>query len=36
LLVINPLAQTHDGRQRVFMDIAEGIEYCAMLKARAA
>jgi hypothetical protein len=36
LLVINPLAQTHDGRQRVFMDIAEGIEYTQMLKARAA
>jgi hypothetical protein len=36
LLVINPLAQSHDGRQRVFMDLAEGIEYTAMLKARAA
>jgi hypothetical protein len=36
LLVVNPLAQSHDGRQRAFMDVAEGLEYLAMLKARAA
>jgi hypothetical protein len=36
LLVVNPLAQSHDGRQRVFMDVAEGIEYVQMLRARAA
>ena len=33
-LVINPLSQTHDGRQRVFMDLSEGIEYANMLKDR--
>lgn len=33
-LVINPHSETHDGRQRVFMDIAEGIEYCQMLRRR--
>lgn len=36
VLVINPLAQTHDGRQRVFMDVAEGVEYVQMLRSRAA
>ncbi len=36
VVVINPLAQSHDGRQRAFMDVAEGIEYLAMLRARAA
>lgn len=34
LLVVNPLAETHDGRQRVFMDLAEGVEFCEMLKRR--
>ena len=34
MLVINPLSETHDGRQRAFMDLAEGIEYAEMLKAR--
>jgi len=33
-LVINPMSETHDGRQKVFMDLGEGIEYCQMLKRR--
>ena len=33
-LVVNPLATTHDGRQRVFMDLSEGIEYAKMLRDR--
>ena len=36
LLVVNPLSETHDGRQRVFMDLGEGIEFMQMLKRRAA
>ena len=36
ILVVNPLAETHDGRQRVFMDLLEGVEYLEMLKCRAA
>jgi hypothetical protein len=36
LLVVNPMAQTHDGKARLFMDLAEGLEICQMLKARAA
>ena len=36
LVVINPLATTHDGRQRVFMDLADGLEYLAAIKRRAA
>ena len=36
LLVVNPIAETHDGRQRVFMDLLEGVEYLEMLKRRAA
>lgn len=35
MLVVNPLSETHDGRQRVFMDIQEGAEYCEMLRRRA-
>jgi len=35
ILVVNPLAETHDGKQRSFMDLAEGIEFCEMLKRRA-
>ncbi|MDD9727248.1 hypothetical protein PVV74_17445 [Roseovarius sp. SK2] len=34
LLVVNPLSETHDGRQRVFMDLADGIEFTQMLKRR--
>lgn len=34
LLVVNPLSETHDGRQRVFMDLGEGVEFCEMLKRR--
>jgi hypothetical protein len=34
LLVVNPLSSTHDGRQRVFMDLSDGIEYTMMLRRR--
>lgn len=36
LLAINPLATTHDGRQRVFMDLADGLEYLEAIKRREA
>lgn len=36
LVVINPLSQTHDGRQRVFMDLADGVEFLEAIKRRAA
>lgn len=36
LVVINPLSHTHDGRQRVFMDLADGLEYLGAIKRRAA
>lgn len=32
LLVVNPLSSSHDGRQRVFMDIADGLEHLQMLR----
>lgn len=35
MLVVNPLSETHDGRQRIFMDLKEGAEYCEMLRRRA-
>lgn len=34
LLVVNPQAETHDGRQRVFMDIMDGLEWLTVLKRR--
>ena len=34
LLVVNPLSETHDGWQRSFMDIADGLEWLAMLRRR--
>lgn len=34
LIAINPLSETMDGRQRVFMDLAEGIEWVEFLKRR--